>query len=447
MQTRNLRLALVFVLTLAVCRSTRGQSAGQIESMKLLTADTGWAATRNKLFWTTDGGSSWKDITPKLNHKKQMISSVFFLGPSTGWVLLHCGDDKDPLVDDVCFEFASTTDSGEDWIIAHPKITDPVPQAAVVEDGQGLSSTSFINFADGQHGWAILARKLPVGRSSGTLLRTTDGGRTWDQLPQNTLPVAGALYFSSPKAGWLAGGPDQELYDSRDGGNSWQHVELPTPSPVSRDLSAVYGLPTFVDGKTGYLTATYESSTSVGVPMSLFMTQDGGITWHAVVITSPLPDTHPWTAYPSSIVAGEVLTAQVSKSQITLSRAGQGHARKDQTARIPMSASSADQLSFVDPDRGWILAGYWLLSTADGGVTWSDATPNRTETVPASASSGLGAHINSRGATGSSSSIKISSRAPTIGAPSTHLGFDTFPTPPTSTMLAWQNSSPFYDSR
>jgi photosystem II stability/assembly factor-like uncharacterized protein len=75
----------VFLLTLCVCIPVRAQVAGRIESMKLLTTDTGWAASKSKLFWTTDGGASWKDITPKLNHEEQQVSSVFF------WTLLPGG--------------------------------------------------------------------------------------------------------------------------------------------------------------------------------------------------------------------------------------------------------------------------------------------------------------------------------------------------------------------
>src|SRR5579872_6512862 len=125
--------------TLCLCVSLSAQTSGQIKSMKLLSQNVGWAATDHKLFWTSDGGTSWKDVTPKLNHKRQLVSSVFFLDTSTGWVLLSCGDDRDPLVDDVCFEIAATRDSGETWDLVHPKIVDPAPASVITEDGQGFS--------------------------------------------------------------------------------------------------------------------------------------------------------------------------------------------------------------------------------------------------------------------------------------------------------------------
>jgi hypothetical protein len=74
MQTRQLSLPLSLWLTLCVGAATQAGQAGRIESMKLLTPDVGWAATNKKLFWTTDGGAQWKDITPKINHKEQRIS-------------------------------------------------------------------------------------------------------------------------------------------------------------------------------------------------------------------------------------------------------------------------------------------------------------------------------------------------------------------------------------
>jgi hypothetical protein len=84
MRIKSLGLAAVFFLTLSVCGSTHAQVAGHIESMKLLTTDTGWAATRNKLFWTTDGGASWKDITPNTARGRTIHLRRFRINPMAG---------------------------------------------------------------------------------------------------------------------------------------------------------------------------------------------------------------------------------------------------------------------------------------------------------------------------------------------------------------------------
>jgi hypothetical protein len=132
--------------------------------------------TRNSSGPPTAAAHNGKDITPKPNHKRQMVSSVFFLDGSTGWVLFSCGDDRDPNVDDVCFELASTTDGGDDWSIVHPKIVDSIPQTDF-RDWTGYSGTTYLDFADALHGWAVLKRSLPVGRSAGVMLRTVDAVR------------------------------------------------------------------------------------------------------------------------------------------------------------------------------------------------------------------------------------------------------------------------------
>jgi hypothetical protein len=59
--------------------------AQQIQSMKLLTPQVGWAQSGQHLYWTTDGGSHWKDITPH-TPSKENIADALFLDTSMGWV-------------------------------------------------------------------------------------------------------------------------------------------------------------------------------------------------------------------------------------------------------------------------------------------------------------------------------------------------------------------------
>lgn len=280
-------LALFAALTLFFCDSSTAQQAGGIESMKLLTPDVGWAATRSHLFWTTDNGAHWKDITPKLKHKRQTVSSVFFLDASTGWVLLSCSDDRDPITDDACFEFALTSDAGESWSIVHPKIVDPAPHSVITEDGQGFSGTTYLDFADSQHGWAILKRSLHVQASSGEMLRTVDGGRTWTQMAKNTLPMADNFHFVTPKDGWIAGGgqPESDLYVTRDGGDSWSQVIVKPPAAIKvkiwpPDENGVwpdYWLPFFEGSAHGFLIGSYWVGSE---PIcALFSTADLGRSW------------------------------------------------------------------------------------------------------------------------------------------------------------------------
>ena len=368
-------------------------------------------------------------------HKWQAVSSVSFLDTSTGWALLNCADRHSEKMDDTCFEVAATTDAGANWSVVHPKVVDPDPES-------GFSGRTYLGFADQTHGWMVLQINKSVGLSSGVMLRTEDGGKTWIRLPAP--PIADHFYFVTAKDGWLAGGPEGELYVTHDAGATWRRVELKSPRQISTGLSPVYDLPTFIDDKRGFLPATYESSTSSGTPVVLFRTEDGGKTWQPTLRTPALLDTHPWAPFPSAVVDGELLTATVSSNRVNLLRTGRGAEPKTQSAGLPVHAPSADQLSFISPERGWLLAGYWLLSTSDGGVSWTDVTP--TGTVPALASSaGTWSKNPIHPEVASFPAADLGSFPASGSSVSTHLGFDTFPTPPTSTMQTWWNSSPYYD--
>jgi photosystem II stability/assembly factor-like uncharacterized protein len=434
MQTVRASLVPSLLLTLCLCTTISAQQAGRIESMKLLTPNVGWAATNKKLFWTNDGGAQWKDITPKLNHKSQAVSSVFFLDPSNGWVLLSCGDDRNPIADDVCFEFASTTNAGETWSVVHPKIVDPAPDA-------GFSGRTYLDFADELHGWVILKISTGLQASSGVMLRTLDGGKTWERI-RHPPQVADHFHFVTATDGWLAGGPDLELYASRDAGDSWQRVELNAPKNISAEFGPVCDLPTFPDDKLGFLPVTYQSTVSSETTLVLFKTEDGGRTWHDTATLPAIPYKHSWSPLPSAVVKGQLVTAAVSAGKrIILVRSGRDD--KTQSTEIPAGVSAVDALSLVGPTSGWILADHRLLRTTDAGLSWAEVTPGgAVSSLAAVGAPGKASIRSSNGDSALAERIGLPAAGSTVSA---HLGFDTFPTPPQSTMQAWSNSSPYFD--
>jgi photosystem II stability/assembly factor-like uncharacterized protein len=445
LSTRRL-VALWFLF--ASCSGALAQHNQKLTSMKLLSPQVGWAASDEKLFWTSDGGDSWKDITPRLNHLSQSISAVSFLDPSVGFVLLQCGDGVDPKRDDTCFEFAATSDGGQAWSIVHPVIKDRIPQTDF-GDWSGFSGVAFLDFADSQHGWAILKTTSHAGLSDGVMLRTIDGGRTWKQLADGILPMAEQFHFITAKDGWLAGGPDTALYVTHDAGDSWQRVELNRPNSISPELSAVYDLPRFQDRQVGLLAVKYESSTSNEVPLVVFKTEDSGKTWSAQAMLTLRPDTHPWAASPSDVVEGRLLTANVSNGNaLDLIEAGPDGEVRNRSAVAAANVYNVDDISFVSTVRGWLRADSVLLSTSDGGSTWVDITPggrvnSRSEAMPQQNHRPI--PPRPRIASHSVGPDMSRDAVPPQSIASTHLGFDAFPTPPLSTMQAWWNSSPYYD--
>jgi probable HAF family extracellular repeat protein len=413
-------------------------SAQQVKSMKLLTAQIGWAATNDHLFWTTDDGAHWKDITPKLNHKWQAISSVFFLDASTGWVLLNCADRRDKTFDDTCFEVASTADAGNNWSVAHPKIADPDPEA-------GFSGRTCLDFADSLHGWAIFKISRSVAVSSGTMLKTEDGGKTWRSLPAP--PIADHFRFVTAKDGWLAGGPDSALYVTHDSGESWGSVSVPVPESVGPDHGFAYDLPIFEDEHRGFLPVRYEVGPEPGPDRStlvLFATRDAGRTWTADRILSGLQDPYgPAMPYPSAVAGTALVTAYVAKNDdLSLHLLDGDRSSAVNTAKISEPGAVVEQLSFVDRTQGWVLTSTRLFSTRDGGKSWSDVTPDH-------APSPVAARDRAKGIPQHGKYISVAGEPATVPASgntlSIHLGFDVSDVPTVAQMLTWWNSSPYYD--
>jgi len=428
------------------------QQAGRIESMKLLTPDVGWAATSKTLFWTTDNGAHWADVTPKPKHKRQMVSSVFFLNASTGWVLLHCGDDRDILVDEGCWELAATSDAGESWSVTHEKIAVPFSREHL-EESTGFSGKSWLSFPDPQHGWEILdIATNSANPSAGEMLRTVDGGKTW--VPVRDIPTSDHFLFTTATDGWIAGGKDQELFVTHDAGDSWQKVSLPKPSGVGPDLGINIDPPVFESERHGFLPVRYAVGPLLGPDLStvvLFATDDGGRSWKYDRTLARVPDIS------CSDVVGHTLIAVHSQLRKEPAEAQGGAPRLELSLYVlgsgqnvfsnsvgVFSYGAPVQLSFVSRDEGWANLLDRLLATRDGGKTWLKVTPGGSRPSPSKGISAPAKAVPMQMGRGTRASDPA--RQPASGSSvSTHLGFDAYNVPILSKMTAWWTSSPYYD--
>ena len=91
----------------------------RVRAARLLAPNVGWATTGWNLFWTTDGGDNWQDITPPATLTDcdicdKGIVSVFFLDTHRGWALInyYSGDRSGDLYSII---LAHTADAGKTW--------------------------------------------------------------------------------------------------------------------------------------------------------------------------------------------------------------------------------------------------------------------------------------------------------------------------------------------
>jgi photosystem II stability/assembly factor-like uncharacterized protein len=218
--------------------------------------------------------------------------------------------------------------------------------------------------------------------------------------------MVGSLTAVTSEFGWMVGGGDSEmLYVTRDGAKTWQTVDLDSPvkteqmrkadrnlrqfeesfrraiSPEAaklagkmpeHDTHAAYDLPTFSDPKHGYICVTYPGVTV------LFATDDGGVTWKPDRLLTGVQDQDQGETTASTVVNSVWITGRVlANRQPQLATLGPGAGAVAAMEPGP-NDTKISQISFVTPRQGWVLTVYnKLMSTNDGGATWTDITPGR----------------------------------------------------------------------
>jgi hypothetical protein len=158
---------------------------GPIVGIQLLDATSGWALTADRLVWTDADGASWRTITPTGADGLDLLTA-FFLDARTGWLVAADlpGDGRSTEL--TAFR---TVDGATTW----QRSTMGSVSVQQSEDGTGPMNLSFV---DGRHGWLRVTSRLPGQRAeeeTGSLLRTSDGGRTWNGCPTPRRLAAFAL--------------------------------------------------------------------------------------------------------------------------------------------------------------------------------------------------------------------------------------------------------------
>lgn len=191
-------------------------------------------------FKTEDGGNTWNQM-PQVSEFD--LTEVKFLNQLTGYVAGKFGIRNKKTGDDE-WEVGiwKTNDGGNTWgKVYSAKDERYVFQMSVLSSEIALASL------DGER-----------------LIRTTDGGRTWDRIPTQNKKVT-SLTFGPDESGWLLGS-DGNFLKSTDKGATWQDV-----ASASRELFNHEWWSIDI-GKTGNGLAVSEDGT-------VLFTTDGGSHW------------------------------------------------------------------------------------------------------------------------------------------------------------------------
>lgn len=215
--------------------------------------------------------------------------------------------------------------------------------------------------------------------AGGTVLRTTDSGRTWQRRP-----VAGAeaLDFrdvdalSATTAVILSIGPGDasRIYRTTDGGATW------TERFRNADPKAFFDAMTFADAEHGAAV-----SDSVAGRFVFRLTSDGGRTWTPVADDRLPPALEGEGAFAASgtnvaMSGPDRIWIGTTKGRVLRSTDGGRTWSVHQTPVATGAATGIFSVAFRDATHGVVVGGNYqqeaaaidnVASTADGGVTWT----------------------------------------------------------------------------
>jgi photosystem II stability/assembly factor-like uncharacterized protein len=333
------------------------------QSIKMIDASTGWAASNaDALYRTTDGGTHWKNVTPPYN----VWGGETFVSADVAWVLTSDGNAH--------MSIARTVNGGQTWQNMHltyPQVTDS-------------SLSLHIDALNAQDCWLY---------SESYLLRTTDGGKTWQTLltPQASnapLLYIGWMSFKDSLTGWAQGANKKDaswaMFVTHDGGKTWQ-TQIFAFSLQLHQNQAQLESPQFFNADDGVLPVTVQVGQSQRT--DFYTTHDGGATWsksaqlqgtsisHTPFADTDFLDMNHWfvvdiklTGYPFPLSTVVHVTGDGGQSWTTIYPQSAYHnvyGLQFLTGQVGWAISDATPYALIGPDNGV------LMKTADGGKSWT----------------------------------------------------------------------------
>lgn len=246
---------------------TPDQQYTGFHQVKFTTATNGWIAGSyytssgtsanivTLLLRTTTGGSTWTRVgLGALN-----ISSLEDICPLTDQVLYGYGADRAaPPAGQLCYVYKSQ-DAGQTWT--------------------KLASTGFTNGK-----LTFLTEQVGLLASANAIIKTTDGGNSWQQVWSGALLGFNTIRFASATTGYAVGGVLHDqinagvLFKTTDQGATWQ--DLKWTQGTIQDAH-------FLTENVGFVLSF---ATDGSHDTALYKTGNGGVTWQ--LVGGQMPDRH-----------------------------------------------------------------------------------------------------------------------------------------------------------
>ncbi len=359
----------------AIQKFPNGQ-AFTVTDLHMVDAMNGWAIgdlgamVGDHVLFTTDGGNTWKDVTPAepapaADQSKAAIG--YFQDSNTAWVIYFNGAENPVPASPVVWH---TTDGGATWSASQP---------LDVSNLSEIFAPGTLQFYGQQAGWLLVHVGVGMNHDYVVIYRTSDGGQTWTRIldPYNDGGIQScsknALFFTSPTQGWLTGDCNGVkagvlLFKSTDAGSTWQEVTLPGPSGSpnlfsNQNYACGSYNPIFFGNDFGIMGVRCANYGGAAVTYSYYMytSQDGGATWSGA--SYPGESLYCFTASTCWAIAPKIqLTSDAGK-----------------TWKPIADVAWSGRFDFISETAGWAIAtagnNVALVKTDNGGAKWSLMVP------------------------------------------------------------------------
>jgi photosystem II stability/assembly factor-like uncharacterized protein len=227
-----------------------------------------------------------------------------------------------------------------------------------------------IVFIDDIHGWSV--------GDGGTVLRTADGGETWEVMAIEGDPELTSVFFRSPEKGWTSGSVEGRgvVFETKDGGKTWRIVESVADFRPS-SVNSVW----FANELDGWAVGYGEKD---GAPYGIvFRTKDGGAHWTLQHIEKK-SEVRGIAFVDADFIDGRHAVLLGSDWILRTENGGS----KWQAFDLPKTrdGDAFFGTDFISPAEGWVVGGMYsgeLLHTRDGGMHWESlpVTPSQDRPV------------------------------------------------------------------
>ena len=259
-----------------------------------------------------------------------------------------------------------------------------------VRQGVAGRDLNAVHFVDSRRGWA--------GGDGGLVLRTEDGGRTWEPQSLGTSDGVNDIYFRDREDGYVLAG--NRVFTTEDGGRAWRRSGEFLPGAFDGALPELYSV-RFTSKRKGWVVGSV-SRRDVVTDGLLLSTDDRGASW----ARQPSPsrselihldfdgDKKGWIVGASGTIlhtrdGGRTWSRQNSGTKVTLyhvefngDERGWAVGERGTILRTtnggqtwlsiaPPVRTTLLSVEFPEDDEGWIVGrGGVILRSDDGGRTW-----------------------------------------------------------------------------